>query len=121
MGGSGGCSGGGCGTIFKITTSGKESVLYSFVGGSDGEYPQAGLTNVGGTFYGTTELGGASGNGVIFALVNKTGPEFVLYSFGSGSDGEYPAAALTNVSGTLYGTTLYGGASGDGTVYSFSP
>ena len=44
-----GCGGLGCGTVYSITTSGTESVLYRFAGGSDGELPGADLTNVGGT------------------------------------------------------------------------
>jgi len=68
--GSGGSSGSwlGSGTVFKITTAGAETVLYSFLGGSDGENPQAGLINVGGTLYGTTANGGASGNGTVFKI-----------------------------------------------------
>jgi uncharacterized repeat protein (TIGR03803 family) len=109
------------GTVFKLTTSGTETVLYSFAGGTDGALPLADLVNVGGTLYGTTAQGGASGYGTIFALLGHSGPEFVLYSFHGGSDGAYPYAGLTNVGGTLYGTTYQGGASNDfGTVFSFS-
>lgn len=59
---------GGYGTVFRITTSGAESVLYSFAGGSDGVYPDGNLTDVGGTLYGTTQGGGASGLGTVFSL-----------------------------------------------------
>jgi uncharacterized repeat protein (TIGR03803 family) len=51
-------SGGGCGTVFSVSPSGKEKVLYSFAGGKDGEVPSAGLVNAGGTLYGTTRYGG---------------------------------------------------------------
>ncbi len=113
------------GTIYKITTSGKESALYSFSGGSDGESPNAGLTNVGGTLYGTTEYGGVNNRGTIFALLNKAGPEIVLYSFAGGSDGSSPTAGLTNVGGTLFGTTEFAGGTGCGgegcgTIFSLS-
>jgi uncharacterized repeat protein (TIGR03803 family) len=46
----------------------------------------------------------------------------VLHSFGNGTDGSEPyAAALTNVVGTLYGTTWQGGGYGGGTVFSIDP
>src|SRR5579862_2606111 len=118
-GGGSGCGGYGCGTVFSVTTTGAEKVLYSFAGGSDGDGPQAGLINVSGTLYGTTVYGGANGDGTVFSI-STTGTEKVLYSFAGGSDGANPYAALINVSGTLYGTTVYGGANGDGTVYSIS-
>jgi hypothetical protein len=58
-GGSTGCSGGaGCGTVFKVTAKG-----VAFKGGSDGANPQDRLINVGGTLYGTTYGGGATGTG----------------------------------------------------------
>ncbi len=60
----------GYGTVFKVTPSGVESVVYSFKGATagDGAYPVASLINVGGTLYGTTEQGGASGYGTVFAV-----------------------------------------------------
>jgi uncharacterized repeat protein (TIGR03803 family) len=108
----------GDGTVFKITTSGAETVLYSFKGGAgDGEDPLAGLLNVKGTLYGATFEGGANGDGTVFRITTS-GAETVLYSFKGGSgDGEDPVAGLLNVKGTLYGTTFLGGANGDGTVF----
>ena len=115
-------SSGGCGTVFEIATSGTESVLYSFKGGSDDGYgPTAGLLNVNGTLYGTTEYGGATNNGTVFAITTS-GVETVLRSFKGGSgDGSKPYATLINVKGTLYGTTTGGGAHGDGIVFSLTP
>ena len=68
-GGSTGCGGSGCGTVFSIDPStGSEAVPYSFSGApSDGQSPD-GVTNVNGTFYGTTEAGGAYGDGTVFVL-----------------------------------------------------
>jgi uncharacterized repeat protein (TIGR03803 family) len=111
------------GTVFSITPSGKETVLYSFKGGSgDGERPYAGLINVKGTLYGTTHLGGANSYGTVFSISRRSGTETVLYSFKGGSgDGEYPYAGLINVNGTLYGTTIEGGVNGVGTVFSTTP
>jgi uncharacterized repeat protein (TIGR03803 family) len=117
---SGNCSGG-CGTVFKITTSGTETVLHSFAGGKHGIYPDAGLINVNGTLYGTTSFGGASGDGTVFSIT-PSGKETVLHSFGaSAGDGTNPYAGLINVKGTLYGTTVDGGANDAGTVFKITP
>ncbi|MGB8907161.1 MAG: choice-of-anchor tandem repeat GloVer-containing protein [Candidatus Cybelea sp.] len=95
-------------------------VLHSF-NGQDGEAPLASLSDVNGTLYGTTSIGGANGDGVVFSIT-ADGEENVLHSFGplSGSDGVYPAAALLDVNGTLYGTTADGGnpTTGGGTLFS---
>jgi uncharacterized repeat protein (TIGR03803 family) len=108
------------GTVFSITTSGAETVLYSFKGApGDGLFPYAGLLNVKGTLYGATYEGGANYNGTVFA-VTTSGAETVLHSFGGSGDGEDPEAGLINVKGTLYGTTYDGGANGDGTVFAIT-
>ncbi|MGA8099705.1 MAG: choice-of-anchor tandem repeat GloVer-containing protein [Candidatus Cybelea sp.] len=109
------------GTVVKITTAGKGKLLYSFAGGNDGASPIGGLTNVGGTLYGTTTAGGGTGCGgngcgTVFSIT-ASGTESVLYSFVGGSDGANPYAELTNVHGTLYGTTFAGGADNTGTIF----
>jgi uncharacterized repeat protein (TIGR03803 family) len=117
-----------CGTVFSITPSGHETVLHEFTGPPDGSSPEARLLNVDGTLYGTTVAGGPhvgiycrSGCGTVFSIT-PGGKEKVLYSFGAHpSDGALPAAGLTDVKGTLYGTTGYGGAYGEGTVFSITP
>jgi uncharacterized repeat protein (TIGR03803 family) len=117
---------GGCGTVFGITTSGKETVLYSFQGGSDGELPVSGLINVSGTLYGTTKSGGNSGCtfdygcGTVYRITTSGTDENVLYRFTGGTDGGLPAASLVELNGTLYGTTSAGGADLVGTVFSVS-
>lgn len=122
-GGGSPCTLGGCGTVYSVSTSGKEKVLYRFTGGSDGAYPDAGLIEVKGTLYGTTSSGGSSGLGTVFSI-SASGSQKVLYSFAGGADGATPRAELIDVKGTLYGTTVNGGASGCyggcGTVYSMS-
>lgn len=105
-----------CGTVFSITTGGKETLLHSFGNGNDGRQPYAGLIDVKGTLYGTTQDGGKYGDGIVFS-VTTTGTEKMLHSFG-GSDGASPTASLIAVDGTLYGTTYQGGTYGGGTVYS---
>jgi uncharacterized repeat protein (TIGR03803 family) len=120
----GGAYGGG--TVFSITTTGKERVLHSFGHGRDGAYPLASLIEANGTLYGTTFYGGASRHGTVFSL-STDGEESVLHSFGSTyTDGSLPASNLIDVDGTFYGTTVDGGGLhaclnfGCGTVYSIS-
>ncbi len=119
-GGNGACGSTSCGTVFSITTSGKETVLHNFSGGTDGAAPLDDLVDVNGTLYGTTEGGGTSNAGTVFSI-KPSGKEAVLYSFKGGkTDGAHPWAGLTNVNGTLYGTTVNGGATADGTVFSIT-
>jgi uncharacterized repeat protein (TIGR03803 family) len=109
------------GTVFSITTSGEETVLYSFGGPNDGRWPVAALLDVNGTLYGTTSAGGALGYGTVFKIT-PSGAETVLHSFGIDSryhisNGSVPEAGLINVNGTLYGTTVHGGAHSCDTGY----
>jgi len=105
------------GTVFKITPAGTESVLYSFAGGMDGTYPAGLVLGASGNLYGTTNGGGASNDGTVFKIT-PAGTESVLYSFAGGTDGAHPGAGLVlGANGDLYGTTIVGGASNDGTVF----
>lgn len=110
----------GYGTVFRLTTSGNESVLYSFAGSpSDGAAPTGGLiADEQGNLYGTTSVGGpydcsnyiGSGCGTVFQLT-PSGTETVLYSFANSPDGATPMAGLVDDGhGNLYGTTQYGGS-----------
>ena len=56
------------GTVFSISTSGTEHVLYSFAGEPDGQYPVASLIDVNGTLYGTTSYGGTHDDGTVFSI-----------------------------------------------------
>jgi uncharacterized repeat protein (TIGR03803 family) len=110
----------GWGTIFKVSTSGVERVIYRFNAGNDGAHPFAGLTLLGGSLYGTTSQGGTTGSGTVFK-VSTAGKERVLYGFKGGNDGQYPYARLLALNGALYGTTYQGGASsGWGTIFKVS-
>jgi len=112
----------GYGTVYKLDKADKETVLYSFAGGSDGANPLAGLTaDSSGNFYGTTEGGGTSGVGTVFEL-SKKGKESVLYTFTGGTDGCYPTGELLRDSaGNLYGVTENCGGSGIyGTLFKLS-
>jgi uncharacterized repeat protein (TIGR03803 family) len=121
----------GVGTVFKIDTAGKETVLYNFTGGSDGCVPYPGvILDSAGNLYGVASEGGDgfcnSGKGVVFK-VDTSGGETVLHTFG-GSDGANPDSVLLfDSNGSLYGTTVNGGSSsgcgntGCGTVFKLSP
>ena len=86
----------GVGTIFSINANGTGyTVLYSFAGGSSGgAEPTGDLTLVGSTLYGTTQAGGAYGDGTIFSI-NTDGTGYqLLYSLPGGAGGNDPAAGL---------------------------
>jgi uncharacterized repeat protein (TIGR03803 family) len=108
------------GTVFKITPEGSLTVLHSFYG-SDGKDAEAALVQAaGGTFYGTTLEGGAYGSGTIFKITPE-GTFTSLHSFCAQTgcpDGSYPLGALIQgMDGNFYGTTEYGGANSQGTVF----
>jgi uncharacterized repeat protein (TIGR03803 family) len=122
-----GCSGYGCGTVFEVSTSGKERVVYRFKGGKDGEWPYSDLMAVKGLLYGTTFGGGTGcdgyGCGTIFE-VNTSGTERILYDFKDSPDGANPLTGVIALNGTFYGTTSQGGILGCnptcGTVFEVS-
>src|SRR5579862_7468910 len=114
----------GCGTIFKISTSGAERVLYRFSGRADGSIPQAVLVALNGDLYGTAQLSGTCtlgpGCGTVFK-VSKSGAFSIVHSFkGGGADGALPLAGMIVVNGKLYGTTSAGGANNAGTIFELS-
>jgi uncharacterized repeat protein (TIGR03803 family) len=110
------------GTVFELTASGTESVLWSFGNGMDGANPIAGvIRDAAGNLYGTTEYGGAFGYGTVFKLT-PSGTETILHSFDlNAADGAYPLARLVLYRGNLYGTTVNGGAYVEGTVFEVTP
>ena len=121
------CEGGtnNAGTVFQISTNGILTTLYSFTGGNDGGWLQAGLAQGrDGNFYGTTEYGGQGGAGNVFR-VSTNGALTILYAFGSitnasgvALDGASPAGTLIQASDdSFYGTTANGGQGGAGTVF----
>jgi uncharacterized repeat protein (TIGR03803 family) len=109
------------GLVFELSPSGKETILHSFMAGSDGANPYSGVLLAGGNLYGTTYRGGASNAGVVYQI-SAAGKETVLYSFTGGADGGNPyAGVIADSAGNLYGTTYNGGAFGYGTVYKLTP
>jgi uncharacterized repeat protein (TIGR03803 family) len=111
----------GDGAVFKITSSGALTRLYSF-DGTDGMYAFGGLTlGTDGNFYGTTNVGGASSYGTVFR-VTPSGKLTVLYSFTNGTDGALPyAPPIQGTDGNFYGTTSQYGSGGYGAVYKITP
>jgi uncharacterized repeat protein (TIGR03803 family) len=103
------------GTIFSITKSGAEKVIHSLTY-SEGSQPEAGLTVLNGTLYGTTMYGGTYSAGTVFS-VTTAGTAKAIHSFGGTGDGKNPAAPLMAFNGNLYGTTANGGAKNQGTVF----
>jgi uncharacterized repeat protein (TIGR03803 family) len=112
-----------CGTVFELKRPVQKggqwifSVLYTFMGGADGDEPFAGVTfDQNGDLYGTTNWGGTLGSGAVYRLTppaTKRQPwtEAVLYSFAQdGPMGSHPGGPVTfDASGNMYGTTAFGG------------
>jgi uncharacterized repeat protein (TIGR03803 family) len=107
------------GTVFEIDAGGTYRVVYRFAGGADGKWPSAGviIDITSGNLYGTTSQGGAHNGGTVFKI-DPSGNETVVHSFGARGDGQFPQADLvTDGAGNIYGTTVMGGASQQGTVF----
>jgi uncharacterized repeat protein (TIGR03803 family) len=116
----------GCGTVFKLSNTGKkETVLHKFTGTPNGWFPEALLVEDSqGGLYGTTYLGGSSSLGTVFKI-NKTGKETILHSFAGPPDGSGDGAysyqgVIRDAAGNLYGVTAAGGAYGAGAVYKWN-
>src|SRR5271168_485774 len=126
--------GAGIATIFELSPDGQSGwnleVLHTFTGApKDGAYPNdAPVLDEKGNLYGTTYSGGIYNVGTVYKLSSiKTGKKKgtwhlgVLYSFKRehhSEDGIYPAAGIVfDKTGNIYGTTLFGGRYGDGTVF----
>jgi len=104
----------GCGVVFKLDTTGNETVLHTFIG-TDGALPEAPvIRDAKGNLYGDTCRGGANGWGTVFK-VDTGGNETVLHNFNRGNgDGWGTSGPLLLDKGNLYGTTYNGGANGYG-------
>jgi uncharacterized repeat protein (TIGR03803 family) len=134
-----GAAGGGCivlcsGVIFKLSPkqdgTWSESIIYTFLGDTDGGFPNALTLDGKGHLFGTTFSGGASqppcSCGTVFELTHSTSGQWtkqILYSFTDGLDGGFPSSGVTlDSAGNLYGETYDAGSfacpqSGCGVVY----
>jgi uncharacterized repeat protein (TIGR03803 family) len=133
--GGSGCSGYGCGTVFSLRPAPTvcktalcpwtETVLYRFADPPDGANPAYGdlIFDQAGNIYGTTAEGGTYGDGAVYQLALSGGvwTESVLHSFDQ-TDGAEPAGGVTfGKDSSLYGTTVWGGSHGGGTIYELTP
>jgi uncharacterized repeat protein (TIGR03803 family) len=121
----------GSGTAYELSSDGTFTLLHSFTGGADGGNPYGGIyvdsdpppdavfpgPPVGAFVYGTTQIGGSSGDGVVYRIwiPQNTIVEEVEFT---GSNGAGPVTTMTKF-GLLYGTTAQGGAFGAGVIYLF--
>jgi uncharacterized repeat protein (TIGR03803 family) len=109
------------GTVFKLTTDGVYTALYTFTGGADGTDLRSLIQGIDGNLYGINLFGGdangQNGHGTIFEVIPPTGMEATLYTFTDGADGAYPSALIQGRDGYLYGSAQAGG--GGGTVFRF--
>ena len=117
----------GCGVVFSVDSSGKETVLHIFGNkATDGDEPSGGLVNVAGSYYGATFYGGTTnstctfGCGVVYRVTDSS-QYSVLYRFTGASDGWLPTGGLTSDGkGNLYGAALLGGK-GLGVIFKVTP
>lgn len=110
------------GTIWKLSKTGKETVLHQFAGGGeDGCYPMAGVARDSkGNIYGNAIGCGFDNLGALYEL-SERGAFSLLHSF-NGSDGVAPLGEpLLNAKGTLFGVAVQGGTYGAGTVWEYVP
>lgn len=138
-------SGTGCGTVFKLIKHGSNwlySTLYKFQGPPDGNYPAGVVIGPDGALYGTTIGGGIVNNAACSQYENGCGTVFrlrppptfcptplcpwnenLLYTFAGTPDGgnPYNGDLVSDRAGDIYGTTVYGGPYGYGTVYELAP
>ena len=116
-GGGSGCNGTGCGTVYKLDQSGKETILHRFHE-NDGGLPHAAvIRDRSGNLYGLCAIGGPGGWGTVFRL-NRSGKESILYGFKGGEDGGSPEAGLVmDAAGNFYGATPEGGANNFGAIF----
>lgn len=125
----------GCGVVFELSPqqggTWTETPIYTFGGVTDGAYPAGNLVfDALGNLYGTAEIGGGGvacdtdgliGCGTVFELSpggSGTWTETTLYAFQDAPDGSEPYAGMVfDQAGNLYGTSLFGGSGGNGTVF----
>ena len=126
----------GNGTVFKLTqvhSTWQFSPLFEFTGGSDGSKPIGGVVfGPDGALYGTTQVGGADGDGVVFSLappatfcrsITCYWNETILHTFTGGADGINPWTEnlVFDAAGNIYGTTGNGGTYDNGTAFELTP
>ena len=112
FGGVSGCDGDlGCGVVYKVTQTEKETVLYRFTAKTDGGFPQDLIRDSAGNLYGETGGSYISGNGGTIFKMDTSGNLTTLYTFPEGTLGTSPRWGLIrHNNGTFYGVTQFGGS-----------
>ena len=108
----------GDGTVFEVAAGTHALTTLATFNGNNGEDPQAGLiADAAGNLYGTTFSGGTASDGTVFEVAAGTRALTTVATF-NGNNGSNPEAGLiADAAGNLYGTTVWGGTAGDGTVF----
>lgn len=108
--------------------AGTITMIHHFKGSGDGAHPVSDLLVAGSLLYGTTQAGGSHWSGIgvdatggtLFRFNPATGKVAILHSFGASGDGALPAPeSLVKIGSKLYGTTMLGGSSAAGTIFSY--
>lgn len=119
--------GAGFGTVFELTPAKgtwKETILYTFTGGSDGSFPEGTLIlDPSGNLYGTTSAAGGSGLGTVFQLQKGQGGWTLntLHTFTYSPDGAVPEAGLVRRGNSVFGTTFNGGTGSQCGIFGGTP
>jgi uncharacterized repeat protein (TIGR03803 family) len=117
----GGGTGGGNGTVYEIDAATRTLTTIAMFDGNNGSGPNGLVANAKGELFGTAIGGGPTNNGIVFQLDPTTHQLTTLASF-DGTNGALPKSGLIiDSAGKLYGTTAFGGAGGQGTVFEFDP
>ncbi|MGB3747006.1 MAG: choice-of-anchor tandem repeat GloVer-containing protein [Rhodanobacter sp.] len=108
--------------IFRLTLNGVLTVLYQFNAATDGKRPHNLIQAADGNFYGTAAAGGVNDAGTVFEF-SSSNQFSVLHAFDNSSkqEGFSPGPLVVGTDGNLYGSAVYGGRSGGGTVFRISP
>ncbi|HKK39949.1 MAG TPA: choice-of-anchor tandem repeat GloVer-containing protein [Cryomorphaceae bacterium] len=106
------------GVFYTSDLSGDRTKLYDFEGSVDGQNPNGEIVEVeNGTFYGTLRFGGPNSAGTVYSLTDN-GDFELIHAFDGSSGGQFPySGVVAHSDGSLYGTTINGGAFGDGIIY----
>ena len=122
-----GCGGNGCGVVYQLVPAKggawRQKVIHTFTGGKDGSTGSLGLLllDQAGNLYGVAEAGGAHGAGTAFELSPLSDGKWqmnTLDGFKGMPHAGFPYGGLiSDVTGSLYGTTYFGGANGLGSVF----
>jgi uncharacterized repeat protein (TIGR03803 family) len=108
----------GDGTVFELDHGSSTITTLASFNGTNGANPQAGVIRDGaGNLYGTTDGGGAFGDGTVFELAHGSSAITTLASFSSSDGGNPTGGLIMDASGNLFGTTFGGEGAGDGTVF----